>query len=91
MRIVSTSIYQPHSDTAIHYVLVEHVQSKRELDKMLNDIVDGKDELDGLPIAGRCNHEHDCCGCWFTSALTVIWFDKIYNTAMVRVDNHRNV
>ena len=46
----------------------------------------------------ECSHEHDCCGCWFLSGLSIVRHyyrpdgpDGCLNTYIVRISTGRNV
>lgn len=49
-------------------------------------------ESNGVPVNGtHCQHDFDCCGCWYLDPVEVLHIDRSYSQVLTRQVSRANV
>ena len=92
MSVMVLGSYYPNSETTHRFFHVSNVKSKKELEKHLTNFrMEEEPSIFSEYYAGHCGHQHDCCGCWFSSVIELLNYDNVYNTAIVSIHYGQNV
>lgn len=82
-----------HDECSRHIFVADCDENLDGVDRetIVNTLFEQLEEV-GISVRGEhCQHEFDCCGRWYPSAMEVIHIDTSYNIVLVVQDFHRNV